>query len=506
MTRVNEQNLTPQASIGSFPGTDWSTARGFVYFPELDSEREVDSWSRTELMRRQRAMYNGIGFVRGTITCIARMVCGTGLMVQPMTSDPIWNDRTRKKFNAWANSRNTFHLARKYSFPSSQRAVVRGWMKDGDAFGVLARTASNALRVALYEGNQVGTGAAAGKGWVDGALLDQHRGATAYRFLANRDGKQTHVDVPAENVLHVADFERIGQVRGLGCLYHAINRLLDRGEILSATTKGIKLSQQIGYAIESDLGASGPAGGPGALSPGRPTAQVVTPGGKVNLEKFLESGQVEELAAGKKFRILHDERPHPNITAHLDSLIRDIALGAGYFPEVLYNAVGLSASATRFVMAGTQTRNEELQETLAETYCAPIYIAWLADQIRIGGRNGGIEPHPEWFQHGWLPPARMTVDFGRDGKLHIEQYKQGMITLRTLFGYRGEDWKPEIDDYLDERAYIKKGAEKRGLTMQEAMPSFFGMNVGSQASAEDDEPDDEDEDPDPEEDEDPDDA
>jgi capsid protein len=498
LTRVNEPSLMPQASVGSFPGTDWSLARGFVYFPELDSEREVDSWSRTELMKRQRAMYNGIGFVRGTITCIARMVCGTGLMPQAMTSAPSWNDKTIRKFNAWANSRNTFHLARKYSFPSSQRAVVRGWMKDGDAFGVLARTEANALRIGLYEGNQVGTGAAAGPGWVDGALLDRHRGALAYRILSNRDGKQAHVDVPAENVLHVVDYERIGQVRGLGCLYHAVNRLLDRGEILAATTKGIKLSQQIGYAIESELGASGPAGGPGALAPGRPTAKVETPSGKITLEKFLESGQVEELAAGKKFRIIHDERPHPNITAHLDGLVRDVALGAGYFPEVLYNAVGLSASATRFVMAGTQTRNEELQETLAETYCGPIYIAKVADMIR----TGEIEFHPEWWMHGWLPPARMTVDFGRDGKLHIEQYKQGMITLRTLYGYRGEDWKAEVTDYLNEREFMKKEADRRGLTMAEAFPNFYGMNVGAQtneSAGEDEDPDeepDEDEDPD----------
>lgn len=480
LSRVNGSAHAPgvQASTGSFPGTDWSLSRGFVYFPELDSEREVDSWSRTELMRRNRAMYNGIGFVRGAITCIARMVCGTGLMPQAMTGDPTWNDQAVKGFNAWANSRTSFHLARKYSFKSSQRAVVRAWMKDGDAFGVIARTPTNAMRLALYEGNQCGTGVGGGKGWVDGALLDQHRGAIAYRFLGTNDARQTQVDVPAENVLHVGDYERLGQVRGLPVLYHAVNRLLDRGEILAATTKGIKISQQIGYAIETDAETGGHGGGPGSLSPARVEKKIETPHGPIKLSKFLESGEVEKLPPGAKFRLLHDERPHPNIVSHLDSLVRDIALGAGYYPEVLYNAVGLSASATRFVMAGTQGRNEELQETLAETYCAPIYLAWVANAIRIGA----LDFHPEWYMHGWLPPARLTVDFGRDGKLHIEQYKQGMITLRTLYGYRGEDWKPELDDYLDERAYIKRGAQRRGLTMEEAMPSFYGANVGAQSS------------------------
>ena len=108
------------------------------------------------------------------------------------------------------------------------------------------------------------------------------------------------------------------------------------------------------------------------------------------------------------------------------------------------------------------------------------------------------------MMHTWLTPARLTVDFGRDGKLHLEQYKQGHITLRTLYGYRGEDWRVETDDYLDERAYMKAGAERRGLTLQEAYPQFFGPNAGAQASSnskeeEDEDPDDtdpEDEDPD----------
>jgi hypothetical protein len=67
--------------------------------------------------------------------------------------------------------------------------------------------------------------------------------------------------------------------------------------------------------------------------------------------------------------------------------------------------------------------------------------------------------------------------------------------MRTLYGYRGEDWRIETDDYLDERAYMKEGAAKRGLTMQEAYPHFFGTNAGAQTA---DKPDPED-DKDPEE-------
>lgn len=492
-TRVNVHSpaLVPSAAVGSFPGAEWSRDRGFVYFPTLDTEAEVDAWSRTELMRRTRAMYNGIGFVRGLVNGIARMVCGTGLTVQPTTSSSAWNRKAQRVFAARTGSREVFHLARKYSFASSQRAVVRGWMKDGDILNVFARTESGALRTALYEGNQVGTGTSESKGWVDGVRLDRHRGAVVYRILANTErGTQVGTDIDAMHCTLVTDYERVHQARGVSCLYHAVGRLLDRGEILAATTKGIKLSAGMGYAIETAAGSAGPQ--TGTLAPKRPTTVVQTPSGKkLTFEQLIESGAIEELQPGQTLKILHDQRPHQNTVNHLDSLIRDVSVGTGFFPETLWNASGLGGANTRFVMASAQSRIEELQEILVETYCAPTYLAYLADAIE----EGELEFHPEWFLHTWLTPMRLTVDFGRDGKLHIEQYRQGHITLRTLYGYRGEDWRIETDDYLDERAYMKAGAAKRGLTMAEAYPHFYGTNVGAQSEpAKEDKPDKDEED------------
>jgi capsid protein len=484
-TRVNtaaERDLTPSAAYGSFSGAMPSTDRGYIYFPEVDSEREIDSWSRNELAKRACAMYNEIGFVRGMINGIARMTCGTGLMPQALTANEDWNDRIERLANERLGSRNTFHLARKFDLFSSQRAVYRSMLKVGDVLGVLARTPdTNALRVALYEGNQIGNGSRDSKGWLDGVLPDQHKAALKYRLLERAsDGKTTQVDVPAEHCMLVADYERIGQHRGITALYHAVNRLLDRGEILAAVTKGIKLSNQIGYVIETDKDTPGPSGGPGALAPRKQTI-IQTSSGPMTMEKFLAPGQIEELKPGQSFKILHDERPHPNVVDHLDGLVRDVALGTGWFPEVLYKVAGLGGANTRFVMAATQGKIEEGQELLVETYLAPIWIAFVADMIA----GGEIEFVPDWYAHGWLSPARLTVDFGRDGKLHIEQYKQGMITLKTLYGYRGEEWRRQTMQYLAERAFMKEEARKRNLTLQEAYPQFFGINAGAQPSGND---------------------
>lgn len=473
--RVN--TFEPSAAYGSFQGAMPSTDRGYVYFPNLDTEKELDSWSRRELMKRARALYNNIGLVKRIINGVARMVCGTGLMPQAMTSDEDWNDRAERLFQERAGSKNTFHLARRFDFYSSQRAVMRAMLKDGDVLAVLARTPSNALRTMLYEAHQVGNGTGSQDNpAVDGVWLDAHRAADAYSVL-DKDGKG--IRIPAENALLTANFERIGQVRGATCLYHAVNRLQDRSEIQAALTAGIKRSAQIGYAIETQLGSTGVVGGPGAMAP-RAQTVVQTSAGPVTMDKLLGGGEVEELKPGQSFKILHDARPHPNVSTHLDAMVRDIALGTGFFPEVLWNVAELKGANTRFVMADTQGGIEEYQELLVEHYCGPLYLAWIADAIA----QGDLPYHPEWYQHGWLTPGRLTVDFGRDGKLHIEQYRQGLITLKSLYGYRGEEWKRQIVQYLNERAFMKSEAVRKGLTLQEAFPNFFGTNVGTQPAAE----------------------
>ncbi|MEY3293233.1 MAG: hypothetical protein RJB12_1004, partial [Pseudomonadota bacterium] len=51
------------------------------------------------------------------------------------------------------------------------------------------------------------------------------------------------------------------------------------------------------------------------------------------LEQLVESGQIEELQPGQSLKILHDQRPHPNVVNHLDALIRDVSVGTGFFPR-----------------------------------------------------------------------------------------------------------------------------------------------------------------------------
>lgn len=485
----------PLAAAGSFQGADFASRdRGYVYVPTLDTLKEVDAWSRTELLKRSRFIYNsGGGLIHRGVDGVARMVCGTGLFPYPLGKNKDRNQRLRQLWNARAENANTFDLSRKFSCGMAQQAIMRGKIRDGDVAPVLARDDNGRLRVMFYESHQVGQGSTRvdpSLRWHDGVQLDRHNAPVAYRILS-RDmvtNRESSVDVPAENVLFCVNYERFGQVRGLTRFYPVINKVLDRGEIMHAITKGIKMREQIAYAIEQQLGSQQvvQAGGRGtgytALAP-NPTTQVeVAPGKYITMAQFFGAGKEQELKPGQSFRVIESSHPDANVVTHLENLVRDVAWALKFSPELLWNITQLGGANTRFIMADAQSQIEVEQQELVEQFLGPYFLAWQRDMIEAGE----IEDAPDWELHTWLLPKRLTVDFGRDGKLHIEQAKRGMITLKSLYGYVGDEWQIEVDQYLDERQYIKDGltANGRNLTWAEAFPEIGSGTTAAQEQAE----------------------
>lgn len=488
--RVVAQPLEVSAAHGSFQGAQWSRDRGYVYVPTLDTLKEVDSWSRTELLKRARFIYaSGGGLVHRGVDGVARMICGTGLFPYPLGKNKDRNRRLRMLWNARAESANTFDLSRKFSCGMAQQAIVRAKIRDGDVAPVLARNEDGRLRVMFYESHQIGQGSgkddAQSARWHDGVRLDRHNAPIAYRLVAQDPAtdKQETADVPAQNVLFCCNYERFGQVRGLTRFYPVINKVLDRGEIMHALTKGIKMREQIAIALEQQAQNSAvvvpgaPGSGAAGLPAPRPTTVVdVGNGKKMTLEKFFGAGESHELKPGQSYKIVESNHPDANVREHLDNLVRDVAWALKFSPELLWNITQLGGANTRFIMADAQSQIEVEQQELVEQFLGPYFLAWQRDMIEAGE----IEDADDWELHTWLLPKRLTVDFGRDGKLHIEQAKRGMITLKSLYGFVGDEWQIEVDQYLDERQYIKEGLLKRKLTWAEGYPE-----IGSKLAATD---------------------
>jgi capsid protein len=493
-------SLIPSAAIGQWEGAEYSHDRGWIYVPDMRSSPEVDSFSRSELMNRIAHFTRNEGLPRRIINCITRLVVGTGILPEPMTKDLDYNENVRRLWTLNAESPITFSLSEKFSASAAQRVLKRSQLRLGDSALVAARNEQGRLRFALYGGNQIGSNAITkGNEFIDGIKPGPHGNALAYRILGQRaDGTATHTDVPAEHVMFLAHLEEPDWNRGVTCLAHAVNKLRDRKEIRDALSKGIKMSSYQAWAIESQLGA---ASSTGNLGPGGSRPQVIVEDPKtqkpIALDKMLMSGEIQSLKPGQTLKILHDQRPHPNVQAFEEEQIRDIALGTDWPFEVLWKIQALGGANTRFILVDAQSKAEEEQEEV----CAVFARAYLM-LLQEWEATGQLPPcsDPDWYLHEWVTPPRLSVDFGRDGRIYIDQWVRGHITLKTLFGSQGYRWKRETTQWLEEIAYKKSEMKRLNLTMAD-LPAAPGAQILNDPEAKPDtgkpqsEPDADDEDP-----------
>lgn len=444
-------------------GADHSRLRSYVYFPELDTRREISSYTRTELLRKARFLYANHGIAKRVVNGLARMIAGTGLTPQAATNDKRWNTLSEKYFTGATESPFVFDVGGRYNFDKSQQALLRFCFRDGDAAAILTESQAGGARFAFYEGHNVGGVTLGGlqdeAGWRDGVKVDANNRARQYRFVSD----DTSTDVPADNVIFFADYERAGQSRGLTILAHAVNHLLDSAEITSYIKTGVKLANQYGYWIEYAQGATKPASTAGARVGGTGNKDTVTtPAGPITLERIYGAGAVPDLPVGASLKFNASSHPHPNNLSLIEFLIRDIAWGVGLSPEILWNIAALGGANTRFVLADAQGWIEEKQAELVRLYNSRVWIYTIAKGMKTGRLPRCTDP--EWWKHAWIPPPRLTVDFGRDGKLHLEQLKLGVITYSRLLGWQGQDFEQHTNKWLDELAFIKAGMKERELT------------------------------------------
>jgi len=458
---------------GGHQGADATMARGMVYFPEVDTRREISAFTRTEILRKVRFLFANVGFCRRLVKGMARMVAGTGLMPRPQTGDRAWNKIALARFEAVMGSAATYDLSGKYNGYRAQRVKLGCRYKDGDIATVLTRGADGRATTALFEGHQIGSGKPAPgeeKTMYDGVKVDRHNRALSYRLLGDDN---TQVDVPAVSCLLLADLERPGQARGLSILAHAVNHLLDRTEINAYFKGSIKNSSRMGYYIGAAKDTTpNPTPRPGGAA-GNRRAVDLGGGQKVNIDRVFSSsgGEVQELDPGRELKILLDERPHPNTLGFLQELVRDISLGVDLSPEVLYNIVALGGSNVRYVMQDAQSFVESEQQILVDSDLGLEYIYFIADELA----SWRLPPcaDPEWWKHDWITPARMTVDVGRDGKLYLAQLRSGALTFRRFFGWQGLGLD-ELDSWMDEYCYIRQGAIDRGLDPEIVLAAIYG--------------------------------
>jgi capsid protein len=414
---------------GGFDAAKITNRRGYVYWPNLDTSKELTGGDRLMILRKARKMYADVGLARRIVNGVANLV--GYLTPQADTPDREFNRRAEELFYERTSNAGVFDRAGKLNFHAWQIALTRLRLKDGDSLSVLTETQGGTARIILYEAHQIDNGNNDAPNLMDGVFVDRFKRHVGYHILESLEsGIGSRVN--ALDAIFHADFERPHQTRGISALAHAINHMQDTAEILADVKHGIKMANQVGLQRISKSAVSGPQGFASAVTPVKRAD-----GTYINVEQMREGGIVAELDLGEELKPIHDARPHPNQMLLLEWLVRDIAWGVGLSPEVLWDLSRQTGPSQRYLMAETRRWVEQEQQRL-KVACQRFWTYFVAKAVK----NGDLpNPPANWWWAEWIPQADQTIDVGREGRLELEQYKAGLLTLNEIASRKGKDWE-----------------------------------------------------------------
>jgi lambda family phage portal protein len=442
----------------------YQPGRTLIYMPTVQPRQEFQSGTRTNIMRKARWLYNNVGLAARAVDGVARYTCGTGIIPAARSSDAAWNRQAEEMFeDTCGREAFGFDAAGQVNFYEAQHFICKHVAIDGDFFGQFVKSNDGRALMRFIGGESVGnatTGLAQDE-WQDGVRTDKFGKPTLYRLLADETSR-AFTDVAADDILHFHRPARIGYTRSPSWLSRAALHLHDMADIVAFTKQTFKLASQPAFIIKS----------PDAMQVGMGAAlkKQDAATGSVTLDKLYGSSGVVQLPPGTELQQFKNEHPGSNFQSFIDFLARDISWGIGLSPEMLWSVAGIGGANTRYVLADAQVFFSELQEWLINQFCRRFWKYWVWSEIQAGR----LPLREDWWRVDFIPPARATVDFGRDTKALLEIVRTGAMSTRRFAEMHGLDEEAEEDAAIAAAVRRKTKCQAAGLAVTDVFPPAPG--------------------------------
>lgn len=402
---------------------------------------------------------------------------GTGIVPRMKGDVP---KATKKKvvdlWDAWVKEADADGVLNFYGL---ETLAVRSWLESGEVFARLRPRPitfdmSVPLQVQLVEAEYVPMldadqwpGMPAGNRIRSGIELNNYGRRVAYWMHREHPGDFSGVvdatmllRVPAEQVRHMFEPERPGQLRGVSHLSAVLTRLRNLNDYDDAVLERQKIANLFTLFITRPALGIGDEG----VDPltGLPidfegSDQVAT----------MQPGLSQELAPGEDVKFANPPEAGTTFSDYMRTQHLGTAAGAGLPYEIFSGDIlNVSDRTLRVVMNEFRRFAEQRQwQIIIPMFCDPIRTEWVNQAVLSGALSvseGEAAKRIEWSPHGWqyIHPVQDVT-----GK--ALEIAEGLRSRSSVISERGDD--PETVDA--ERAADKKREDELGLTPPPPTPA-----------------------------------
>ena len=391
------------------------------------ADKQLTHWELNEIRELSREMERDNPIVSAAFDRIGDLVVGDGFNLQISHKRQSWADQVEQLWADWWGEEADH--TRKFVGSDLDKIILRSILRDGDIF--IHKRQSDG-EILLIEGDRVRSFSNGIKDeWRDGVKVTKSGRPVSYRVV--NDDDQTEVFVSANEMLHIANRERLSQTRGLPILASCATTFDDIDSFVEACIVGARTSVAHAIAITKPADPEGST-----------TASTTS--------RAIEAGGIIELEPGEEIKNVGSTLQMQEFGAFVTKMMRIAGLKLGLSLEVLsmdFSQTNFS-SARASIQLVRRAMNGHHNKML--NYVFKPLLKWKVEEWIAKGML--TAPRVPWSVTA-LPPKEIQVDPLKEANANIVLANSFSTYRDVALGY-GRDF----DELLIQRnAEIRKAEE-----------------------------------------------
>ena len=461
MTLRRRLRAAMRVLFNRYEGAQFSFQRSHIPAAVQSARFDATGATRSELVRKSRYFEKNSGIVNRLADLFECYTVGSGLQLNPSSSNPEWNERAKTWWGDW--ERNCDLISRQ-PFSTLQSLMSRTWFIDGEIFIRKTEGDTGKPRIQLYEGHHIATPqklkASEGQNVVDGVSLDQRGRPDGYWVASEASQNQVdYFEQAAQSFIHLFEPGRAGQYRGLPFLYPVINDLHDLDDLQRLEMDAAKEHAAVSKIIKTETGELDTTEdilrGTGAS---QDDGQI-----KYDYYKDVIGSDVKVLKWGDDYDLKSSTRPSVVTREYWQYLTSKVCAGVGIdysivFPSSMQGTVFRGAVS----MSDAFFRSRSL---VIQDACRRIYEYAMGWAVRHDKTVAGAPK--DWNKVSIYPPRSVNVDVGRNSQAMLAELEANATNYRAIYGPLGLDWREELRQSKEEQDY----KQEIGLNAGQATPT-----------------------------------
>lgn len=425
---------------------DWNLELGF------DRRKQVD---------RARQLERDNPIAELLLNLSQHTVVGDGFRLKIKTEDEEWNKRAEDLFFEWANGIDCDERGL-LTFNELIAMTWRSYCRDGDVGLVMLE--NGCIRPIESDEISAPEGGYFRPNMVDGVELDARGRLKTFHVFQPTPGilwsdrrlAPSRLEIPAEQVIFLANRTRFGQTRGLT----KFNQLFRPIEQLDGTIEGVMVAHRMAACFGLIVRRSSPWG---FGAPQRPDSSGVNRG-----QIHIEPGAITRVDPGEDIVQVKPEHPGSGFGELTSLLSRMASSGFGFPLEILfYNFSSSNFSNTKAAIGQMHETAKPKQSFMARA--ATKLKNW---KILHFIEEGKLKKRPDALKHVWFPPRIRLVDKKEEIQAGMLEIEGGMNTRTRFLGELGIEFEEIAKELAQEKKILKReGVEvSRSTLSRDPMP------------------------------------